>query len=141
MNTDYVRVASKAAPIYSVYIANSAGLNITVDAVVTELKLSENERELAQRANIELRNCYSDDYLLSELVNVHDTVFIYANDGDECKEVFRAKNTETDRAKSLCLLVMIILYICKEARTAGIILPEKAQKMFLMIFAGHGALT
>ena len=89
MNTDYVRVASKAAPIYSVYIANSAGLNITVDAVVTELKLSENERELAQRANIELRNCYSDDYLLSELVNVHDTVFIYANDGDECKEVFR----------------------------------------------------
>lgn len=86
---DYVRTASKAAPIYSIGFATSSNLNVLVDAVVTEMKLTENANELAQKVSISLRNCMNDDYLLSELINVRDRVFIYANDGEECREVFR----------------------------------------------------
>lgn len=86
---DYVRVASKAAPIYSIHFLNSSNLDVFVDAVVTEFKRSEPKNELAQRVSLCLVNCESGGYLLSELLNARDRVFIYANDGEECREVFR----------------------------------------------------
>ncbi|NDO18827.1 hypothetical protein FMM68_04055 [Lachnospiraceae bacterium MD329] len=86
---DYVRAASKSAPIYSIHFLNSNKLDVFVDAVTTELKLSEPKNELAQKVSINLVNCISDGYLLSELINTPDRVFIYANDGEQCREVFR----------------------------------------------------
>lgn len=86
---DYVRKASKATPIYSINIATTNGLNILVDAVTTELKLTENKNELAQKVSISLMNCINGNKLLSELLNVRDRVYIYANDGEMCREVFR----------------------------------------------------
>ena len=86
---DYVRVASKSSPIYSIHFLSSDKLDVFVDAVTTDLKLTENKNELAQKVTINLVNCMNGEYLLSELINVCDRVFIYANDGEECREVFR----------------------------------------------------
>ncbi|RHP09669.1 hypothetical protein DW004_03785 [Firmicutes bacterium AF36-3BH] len=100
---DYVRVASKSSPIYSIHFLNSDKLDVFVDAVTTDLKLTENKNELAQKVTINLVNCMNGEYLLSELINVCDRVFIYANDGEECREVFRGiygvKIIKTSRRK------------------------------------------
>ena len=42
---DYVRVASKSSPIYSIHFLNSDKLDVFVDAVTTDLKLTENKNE------------------------------------------------------------------------------------------------
>lgn len=87
---DYVRVASRVTPIYSIHFLNSSNQDIFVDTVITELKLSESKNELAQKVSIQLANCTDENgHLLSELINVRDRVFIYANDGEICREVFR----------------------------------------------------
>lgn len=105
---DYVRAASKAAPVYSVHFLNSSNLDIFVDAITTDLKLSESKNELAQKVSISLVNCLNEEnYLLSELLNVRDRVFIYANDGEECREVFRGyiwhKNYKNNQKKIVTL--------------------------------------
>lgn len=71
---DYVRVASKSSPIYSIHFLNSDKLDVFVDAVTTDLKLTENKNELAQKVTISLVNCINGEYLLSELINVCDRV-------------------------------------------------------------------
>lgn len=104
---DYVRVASKSSPIYSIHFLNSDKLDVFVDAVTTDLKLTENKNELAQKVTINLVNCMNGEYLLSELINVCDRVFIYANDGEECREVFRGyiwrKNYQNKQKKIISL--------------------------------------
>ena len=104
---DYVRVASKSSPIYSIHFLNSDKLDVFVDAVTTDLKLTENKNELAQKVTISLVNCMNGEYLLSELINVCDRVFIYANDGEECREVFRGyiwrKNYQNKQKKIISL--------------------------------------
>ena len=72
---DYVRVASKSSPIYSIHFLNSDKLDVFVDAVTTDLKLTENKNELAQKVTINLVNCMNGEYLLSELINVCDTCY------------------------------------------------------------------
>lgn len=87
---DYVRTASRVTPIYSVHFLNSSEQDIFVDTVILELKLSETKSEIAQKVSMQLVNCTNENgYLLSELINVRDRVFIYANDGEICQEVFR----------------------------------------------------
>lgn len=51
---DYVRVASKSSPIYSIHFLNSDKLDVFVDAVTTDLKLTENKNELAQKVTIDV---------------------------------------------------------------------------------------
>ena len=106
---DYVRVASKSSPIYSIHFLNSDKLDVFVDAVTTDLKLTENKNELAQKVTISLVNCMNGEYLLSELINVCDRVFIYANDGEECREVFRGyiwrKNYQNKQKKIISFTV------------------------------------
>lgn len=82
-------MASKSNPIYSVGVATTSGLDVQVDGVITTLKLSESENELAQKVHIVMANTECSGKLLSEIINVRDRVFIYANDGEKVDEVFR----------------------------------------------------
>lgn len=55
---DYARVASKSSPIYSIHFLNSDKLDVFVDAVTTDLKLTENKNELCSKnVTINLVNC------------------------------------------------------------------------------------
>lgn len=82
-------MASKSNPIYSVGVATTSGLDVQIDGVITTLKLSETENELAQKVRIVMANTMCDGKLLSEIINVRDRIFIYANDGEKVEEVFR----------------------------------------------------
>lgn len=100
-------------------------------AVTTDLKLTENKNELAQKVTINLVNCMNGEYLLSELINVCDRVFIYANDGEECREVFRGyiwrKNYQNKQKKIISLTCYDNLFICKTVRIAIITLQVGKQ--------------
>ena len=86
---DYTRVPSKMNAIYSIGIATASGRNLLVDAVVLDFKLTETAHEWAQKVTLNLKNSVADGLLLSEQLYALDRVYIYANDGEECREVFR----------------------------------------------------
>ncbi len=81
---------SKSNPVYSVHIVNIDGKTLNVHDIVTELKRSEPENQLAQKVIIGLMNVPdSCGRLIEDQISVLNTVFVYANDGERVDEVFR----------------------------------------------------
>lgn len=88
---------SKTNPIYSIaVIANSTKKRYAIQSInypeskfVTSLKLTENDGQMAQLVKIELMNAKTDDGYFSGIFDVMDRVFVYANDGERSREVFR----------------------------------------------------
>lgn len=79
--------ASKENPIYSVYIVGGSKYNVT--GAVVGIELSDQEKQLAQCANINIMNTKVNGKKIADLIEVRDRVFVYANDGSKNDEVFR----------------------------------------------------
>lgn len=81
--------ASKENPTYTVYlVVGQNTYNIT--PVVTDISLSNQEKQLAQSATITALNIKTKSgKTICELVDVRQRIFIYANDGSKSDEVFR----------------------------------------------------
>lgn len=76
-------------PIYTVYIVVADGTKYDITPAVVGIDTSEQKKQMAQSAKIELMNIKVDGKWLSSLINVRDRVFIHANDGKTSDEVFR----------------------------------------------------
>lgn len=81
-------IASAANPIYTVYIV-SQGAKYNVTSALVGIDTSEQKKQIAQSARIELMNIKIGGSWLSDLVGDQSRVFIYANDGTRNDEMFR----------------------------------------------------
>ena len=75
-------------PIYTVYLV-SGGTKYNVSPALVGIEMSDQKKQIAQSAKVELMNIRVGNSWLSNLINVRDRVFIYANDGTMNDEVFR----------------------------------------------------
>lgn len=93
-------------PKYTVAIITKDQSKYTVTGVVSRLILQDNDGEIAQRVTITLANIEKDGKRLSQIFQVRDRVFVYANDGERNEEVFRGfiwERTMSGRNHSLVL--------------------------------------
>lgn len=75
-------------PKYTVaIIAGSTKYDVT--PAITKLTLQESDGEIAQKMSIHLVNVKVDGKYLSDLLNLRDRIYVYANDGEQKDEVFR----------------------------------------------------
>lgn len=80
--------ASPELPTYKVYVvADEKKYNITT--ALEGLAFSDQQKQISQRATIQLYNQNEGSSRLSDLIPVGSRVFIYANDGSKEDEVFR----------------------------------------------------
>lgn len=76
-------------PKYTVAIITKDQTKYNVTGAVSRLSLQDNDGEIAQRAIIALADIEKDGRRLSQIFNVRDRVYVYANDGQRNEEVFR----------------------------------------------------
>lgn len=80
--------ASKENPIYTVYVVRgNTKYNLT--GVLVNIDFSEQKKQIAKSATLELVNVRVDGRWLSALLQMRDRVFIYADDGERNDEVWR----------------------------------------------------
>ena len=80
--------ASQLNPIYTVYIV-SGGVKYNVTPALTDINTSSKKQQMAQSVTIQLTNVKAGNRWLTDILNVRDRVFVYANDGTREDEVFR----------------------------------------------------
>lgn len=77
-------------PKYTVAIITpNPSIKYNVTEAVTKVTLQENDGEIAQRVTITLANAEVNGQKLSDIINVRDRVYVYADDGERNEEVFR----------------------------------------------------
>ena len=80
--------ASMLYPIYTVYVI-SGGIKYNVTPALSGINTSSTKKQMAQSVTIQLMNVKVGNGWLTDILNVRDRVFIYANDGTREDEVFR----------------------------------------------------
>lgn len=80
--------ATEQRPIYSVYIV-SHSLKINVTPILTGIERTEADGQIAQRVTLTLTNTQIEGVHISSFVDACDRVYVYADDGEQKKEVFR----------------------------------------------------
>lgn len=80
--------ASKSNPLYRVQICTSTTRYVVTQAVVS-IEMSEQEKQLAASADINLMDVDVNGSKISSLISSRDRVYIFTNDGSRSEEVFR----------------------------------------------------
>lgn len=81
-------IASEVNPIYTVWLVSSIG-KYNVSSVLNSVDMNESKKQIARCATVSIMNVMVDGTWLSDRIKVRDRIFIYANDGNGRKEVFR----------------------------------------------------
>lgn len=81
--------ASLSNPHYTVTIVTADGDKYYITNALTDLTLTENEKELAQKVIVKIPNIKVGKKWMSSLVSVRDRIYVYANTGSKKGEVFR----------------------------------------------------
>ena len=101
-------MGSVQCPEYKVAIIGQDGTRYDVTPVLVDLVLSEQENEIAQKANITIANIQVDGKNLTSIVQVKCRVFVYADTGEKNEEVFRGfvweRPYRSDKEKLLTLV-------------------------------------
>lgn len=82
-------MASLESPSYTATILNSAGAKYNITNAITDLTLEELESGIAQKVSLRMKQLRHDGKWTTNLFNVHDRMYVYANTGSGAKEVFR----------------------------------------------------
>lgn len=80
--------ASLTNPCYTVTV-NAGNETYNITPIITSLSIDQNENEIAKKATIKLFNTKHGTSWFTGILNVRDSVYIYANTGDGPVEVFR----------------------------------------------------
>ena len=80
--------ASLENPIYTVYIVNGT-TKYNVTPALDKIDISDPEKQIAQFVTLSLANVKVGSKLLSNILQLRDRVYVYANDGSKNDEVFR----------------------------------------------------
>lgn len=101
---------AKNLPSYSVRIITSDGSAYNVTGILTDLRLSEHDGQLAQTATIKMANIVHNGSYLTSLFDVIDRVYVHANYEGETKEVFRGFVWNKEYTSSLEKELSLICY-------------------------------
>ena len=80
--------ATAENPIYTVYIVNGT-TKYNVTPALDKIDRSDPEKQMAQYVTLSLANVKVGSKLLSNILQMRDRVYVYANDGSKNDEVFR----------------------------------------------------
>ena len=80
--------ASKQNPIYTAFVI-SGGTKYDVNPALLGISLSDEDKQIAQSATIQLASVKVGDSTLADLIKPRSRVYIYADDGEKNDEVFR----------------------------------------------------
>ena len=97
-------------PSYSVRILTADGSSYNVTGILTDLRLSEHDGQLAQTATIKMANIVHNGSYLTSLFDVIDRVYVHANYEGETKEVFRGFVWNKEYTSSLEKELSLICY-------------------------------
>lgn len=75
-------------PIYTAYLVSGTNKYNLTD-VLTGIDLDEQEQQLAQCATVSIINAKTNGQWISSIIGVRNRIYIYANDGEQNREVFR----------------------------------------------------
>lgn len=75
-------------PIYTAYLV-SGDAKYNLSSALVSISMTDQKNQFSQSARIELANIRVGTSYLTDIINVRDRVFIYANDGTRYDEVFR----------------------------------------------------
>lgn len=81
--------ASLSNPHYTAKIVTADGDKYYITKAMTDLTLTENEKELAQKVIVKIPNIKVGNKWLSSLIKVRDRLYVSANTGSKKDEVFR----------------------------------------------------
>lgn len=93
---------SLSRPVYYIYAIDKNGYKYNLKKVLKELNISQSQKELAVKVRINLVNVFVEKKgkYLNDLLNMKDSIFVYADIGNGAKEVFRGiiwtKNYDED---------------------------------------------
>lgn len=103
-------MASLTNPEYTVTIVAADGTKYYVTPALEDLVLTENEKELAEKVTLRVKNVNAGGKWMSVAVNVRDRVYIYANTGAKKDEVFRGRVWSKTYQKGVEKDISIVCY-------------------------------
>ena len=103
-------MASLSNPHYSAVIVTQAGRKYYITNAMTDLNLTENEKELAQKVTLKIPNVKSGSKWMSSAVHVRDRIYVYANTGSKKGEVFRGYIWDKTYKKEIEKEISLVCY-------------------------------
>lgn len=94
-------MASRDNPEYSAVIVTKSGARYNITSVMTGVETAEEEGQVAQRVTVSFFNAPNGSAYLNDAVNVMNRMYLYANDGNNPKEVFRGFVWEIEYSSDL----------------------------------------
>lgn len=82
-------MAKKDNPTYSAYILDDAGTKYDLTQVLISIDLTDQDTQMAQRAQVTIHNVMIGDVWSTSVIQVRQRIFIFADDGEKQDEVFR----------------------------------------------------
>ena len=103
-------MASKTDPDYSAVIVSKDGPRYDITDLMESVEMAEDEGQIAQRATVSFYNAPYNELRMNQLVRVGDRMFVYANDGEGPKEVFRGFVWEIEYSSELEKILSVTAY-------------------------------
>lgn len=94
-------MASRDNPEYSAVIVTKSGARYNITSIMTGVETAEEEGQVAQRVTVSFFNAPNGSAYLNEAIDVMDRMYLYANDGNSPKEVFRGFIWEIEYSSDL----------------------------------------
>ena len=82
-------MAKTDIPTYTAYILDDAGTKYDLTQVLVSIDLTDQDNQMAQRAQVTIHNVMIGDVWSTSVIQVRQRIFIFADDGEKQDEVFR----------------------------------------------------
>lgn len=82
-------MAKMDIPTYTAYILDDAGTKYDLSQVLVSIDLTDQDNQMAQRAQVTIHNVMIGDVWSTSVIQVRQRIFIFADDGEKQDEVFR----------------------------------------------------
>lgn len=117
--------ASMLHPVYTAKLVKESSTKTTtytLKNITTDLVISQQKNEIAEKATLNLMNIQSGTSLLSDIISVMDKIYIYADTGSGTSEVFRGivwergipEDADSEEVRMICYDKSIYLHKSKD---------------------------
>ncbi len=103
-------MASKLDPDYSAVIVSKDGPRYNITNLMDGVETDESDGQIAQRVTVSFFNILNGTKYMNQLIRAMDRLFLYANDGDSPKEVFRGYIWEIEYSSELEKILSVTAY-------------------------------
>ena len=103
-------MVSKIDPDYSAVIVSKDGPRYNITNLMDGVETDESDGQLARRVTVSFFNILNGTKYMNQLIRAMDRLFLYANDGDGPKEVFRGYIWEIEYSSELEKILSVTAY-------------------------------